>query len=353
MLQSQLKANKTEFDKNGDVIGNLSQRSSLLAEKIEVLKTKIQSLQSILNTDGINTKENARAKEKYQNELAKTEGKLRETEAEYNKTASTMQNYNTQLEEMEAGEQAVAANNFISKVQAVGSAIKASLQSIGNNISKVVNAFKSLETGLTNIGRRSIGITKKLKTNFIDKAIGYAEELNLFNVVFKNLEKDGETTFSKIGLKATQFQNKLNEAFGTNKMESMRYQGLYQSMSQSAGLSPEVANLISENMTKLGYDLASLFNTTEQKAMESLRAGVFAGQTKPLRGYGIDVTQQTYKPVLADLGIDKRVSELSQAEKEVLRYIVAIKQASSAHGDFADTIESPANQLKVLRNQLA
>lgn len=213
-------------------------------------------------------------------------------------------------------------------------------------VQKLSDAFDKAIPKLKNIGI-------SLKTKFIDKAVDYAEELNLFNVVFKNLEKDGETTFSKIGKKATQFQNKLNEAFGTNKMESMRYQGLYQSMSQSAGLSEEVAYLISENMTKLGYDLASLFNTTEKKAMESLRAGVFAGQTKPLRGYGIDVTQQTYKPVLADLGIDKKVSELSQAEKEVLRYIVAIRQASQAHGDFADTIESPANQLKVLRNQLA
>ena len=30
-------------------------------------------------------------------------------------------------------------------------------------------------------------------------------------------------------------------------------------------------------MTKLAYDLASLYNTTETKAAESLRAGVYAG----------------------------------------------------------------------------
>lgn len=238
---------------------------------------------------------------------------------------------------------------LISTIKEVGKGFKegfeAPIKLIGKAINKIKSSFASIIPNFKNLGA-------SLKSKFIDKAIDYTEELNLFNVVFKNLEKDGETTFSKIGKKATQFQNKLHETFGTNKMETMRYQGLYQSMSQSAGLSEDTAYIISESMTKLGYDLASLFNTTEKKAMESLRAGVFAGQTKPLRGYGIDVTQQTYKPVLADLGIDKKVSELSQAEKEVLRYIVTIKQATAAQGDFADTIESPANQLKVLKNQL-
>ena len=230
-------------------------------------------------------------------------------------------------------------------IKGFGSGLLLPFKVLNNTISKIGSSLKSAFAGISRFGT-------VFKTKFIDKAIDYSEQLNLFNVVFENIEKNGETMFSELGQKATQFQNELNEAFGTNKMETMRYQGLYQSMGESAGLDKKYAYMMSENMTKLGYDLASLFNTTEQKAMESLRAGVFAGQTKPLRGYGIDVTQQTYKPVLADLGIDKKVSELSQAEKEVLRYIVAIRQATKSHGDFANTLESPANQLKVMKQQL-
>lgn len=242
------------------------------------------------------------------------------------------------------------------KVIELGTAIKSTLKGFNSGLAL---PFKTIISGISQVGTSIKGVFSGLsklgtsiKTKFIDQAINYSEELNLFNVVFGNIEKNGKTTFSELGKEATQFQNQLNEAFGTNKMETMRYQGLYQSMGESAGLNKQAAYMMSENMTKLGYDLASLFNTTEQKAMESLRAGVFAGQTKPLRGYGIDVTQQTYKPVLADLGIDKKVSELSQAEKEVLRYIVAIRQATAAQGDFADTIESPANQLKVMKQQM-
>ena len=75
-------------------------------------------------------------------------------------------------------------------------------------------------------------------------------------------------------------------------------------------------------------------------------------QTKPLRSYGIDVTQMSLQPILDSLGIDEQVKNMSQAEKEILRYLATLKQAKIAMGDLANTIESPSNQLKVFRQQL-
>ena len=221
------------------------------------------------------------------------------------------------------------------ETQSLGTVIKGAIS--GLNVSAITTQIKKLG--------------KSLYNDFITKAIDTSEELNLFNVVFDNIQENGKTTFSKLGKEATQFQNKMNEAFGTNMKETMRYQGLFQAMGESAGLNDDIAELMSENMAKLSYDLASLYNTTETKAAESLRAGVYAGQTKPLRNYGIDVTQTSYKPLMEELGLEKSVSELTQAEKEVLRYISTLRQAENAMGDFANTIESPANQLKVLRQQ--
>ena len=217
------------------------------------------------------------------------------------------------------------------------------------DISNAFDLSKGLDIrGITNQIKR---LGRSLYTDFLSKAVDTSEELNLFNVVFDNIEKDGKETFSELGKEALQFQNKLNEAFGTNRKETMRYQGLFQAMGESAGLSEDISALMSENMTKLAYDLASLYNTTETKAAESLRAGVYAGQTKPLRNYGIDVTQTSFKPIMEELGLEKSVNELTQAEKEVLRYISTLRQAENAMGDFANTIESPANQLKVLKQQ--
>lgn len=75
-------------------------------------------------------------------------------------------------------------------------------------------------------------------------------------------------------------------------------------------------------------------------------------QTKPLRSYGIDVTQMSLQPILDSLGIDEQVKNMSQAEKEILRYLATLKQAQIAMGDLANTIESPSNQLKIFRQQL-
>lgn len=75
-------------------------------------------------------------------------------------------------------------------------------------------------------------------------------------------------------------------------------------------------------------------------------------QTKPLRSYGIDVTMTSMQPILDSLGIDEQVKNMSQAEKEILRYLATMKQAQIAMGDLANTIESPSNQLKVFRQQL-
>lgn len=225
--------------------------------------------------------------------------------------------------------------------------IESSTNKASVSVGKLSKAFGSL-FGVMAVKR--VGLKAM---EFLDDATNRAEELNLFNVIFKNIEKNGEKTFSELGKSAMRFQNRLNEAFGTNMTDTLRYQGLFQAMATNQGISENYAAIMSENMVKLTYDLASLYNRTEKSTAEALRAGVYAGQTKPLRGFGIDVTQTSLNPTLQALGItDRTVNQMSQAEKQILRYITALRQAQSAMGDFADTIESPANQLKVFKQQL-
>lgn len=224
-----------------------------------------------------------------------------------------------------------------------------------SNLTKMQLVSRNLKGALNFTGL--IYSAKKLFSFFTssaEKSIDYIETLNLFEVSMgKSLDQYGnlESASSKYYTKALKFQNELNEAFGTNIEETMRYQALYNQMAESMGINDNASYIISENLTKLGIDLASLFNKSEADTMEALRAGVLAGQTKPLRNYGLDVTQQTLAPLASELGIKRSVKQLSQAEKMILRYIAVLRQASSAHGDFAKTIESPANQLKVFKQQ--
>lgn len=239
------------------------------------------------------------------------------------------------------------ATNAINKLNNSINKIDTTVNKTTNSVNKFGKAFSttSLYYGV-----------QRLTTQFLkwmDLAVDRTEQLNLFNVVFKNVEKNGVQTFSTLGKEAIKFQNKLNEAFGTNLTETLKYQGLFQSMGENVGIDSYYSAIMSETMTKLTYDLASLYNKSESTTAEAIRAGVYAGQTKPLRSYGIDVTQTSMQPILESLGItDRSVKQMSQAEKEILRYLATLKQAQVAMGDYANTIESPANQMKVFKQQL-
>ena len=265
-----------------------------------------------------------------------------ETLKVYEKLINTITGLNTTLDKTNKALKDITGSNI-------------GISNIEQSAKKASNAVSSLNSSLTKIIsvqgiKRAVAYTK----NFLDESVNRAEELNLFNVIFKNIEKNGEKTFSELGKSETRFQNQLNEAFGTNMTETLRYQGLFQAMASNQGIADKYAGIMSETMTKLTYDLASLYNKSEKTTAEALRGGVYAGQTKPLRNFGIDVTQTSLNPILAELGIDDRtVNQMSQAEKQILRYIATLKQARAAMGDFADTIESPANQLKIFRQQLA
>jgi hypothetical protein len=220
--------------------------------------------------------------------------------------------------------------------------IKETVQETKNLTNETNTLKKALSfTGLLYGIKKAYGIV----SGFVEESINYSENLNLFNVVM-----DEGTT------KAMKFQNALNEAFGTNQSTTVKYQALFQSMSENMGIADGYANTLSESFTKLGFDLASLYNISDESAMQKLRAGL-AGQTKPLRDIGLDITQQSLEPILKRLnltnddGTDKTIRQLSQAEKMVVRYIAVLEQSTSAHGDFARTIESPANQLKIFGMQ--
>ena len=209
---------------------------------------------------------------------------------------------------------------------------------IANAIKKTIN-FSAIYLG----AKQTLSTLKEM-TN---ESIKYTETVNLFNVSMgKGLE--GLNQYYE---KAIDFQERLEEKLGVNIEESMRYQALFNSMTKSMGLSADYAYILSENMTKLGYDLASLYNIDTENAMTKLRAGL-AGQTEPLRELGLDITEQSLRPIAQSLGITESIRNMSQAEKTVLRYIAVLKQAQVAQGDFARTMESPANQLRIFNAQV-
>lgn len=236
-------------------------------------------------------------------------------------------------------------------------AIVESQSKVQDFLEKTSSVLTKVSLGITAFATAIYYTIKKVwnfTLKYTEQSSAYIENLHLFEVSLGKVEDAYgrlDEKASKYYTKGMEFQKTMHERFGTNMSDTMKFQALFNQMATAMEIPEEQAYELSEGFTKLGYDLSSLYNISSEDAMERLRAGL-AGQTKPLRGVALDITQQSLAPKLQELGIDRSVKQLSQAEKMALRYIVVMEQATNVNGDFAKTIETPANQLKVLSTQM-
>lgn len=219
-------------------------------------------------------------------------------------------------------------------------------EKLATSISKAKNQQSLLNKALDLSKFVALGYTLKNVANgfinLIGNAADYTENLNLFQVVMgKSIDK------------ANDFVNSMHDVLGLDTSKLMEYMGTFKGMANNMGILEDKAYEMSEGLTKLTYDLASFYNTSVDQAFQSLSSAI-TGQTKSIREQfkGIDVTQGTLQIDLDRLGIDKQVSDLSYAEKSILRYISILRQSSSAQGDFARTMVSPAQMMKQLTERV-
>lgn len=235
----------------------------------------------------------------------------------------------------------------------LGSANNNNLKKDINNSAMSIQTFKkAFNLGAIYVGAKKVwNAVKGISSDYIDMV----ETNNLFEVSMgKVVDQYGnvDEAQSKYYTKAIKFQNDMNESLLTNRAEIEKYQAMYFSMLKSQNINKDKSYFMSENLTKAGYDIASLYNLSVDDAMGKLKSGL-AGQVEPLRKIGIDVSESALQKVLNEAGIDRKVQQLSYAEKEVARYNAIMQQASQAQGDFVKTMDNSANQIKMFKNQLA
>ena len=166
----------------------------------------------------------------------------------------------------------------------------------------------------------------------------YIETMNLFDVVM------GDAS-----MKARGFVSAL-EGIGVNREESMRYQASFYDLAKSLGMSSKNAYTLSEQFTKLSYDYASLYNMSPDVAFQKLQAAA-VGTVEPIRRLGKDISIAHLQQVAYNLGIEESVRNMTQSERATLRFVAVMQQSGAALNDMERTINSPANQIRVLRSQ--
>lgn len=176
--------------------------------------------------------------------------------------------------------------------------------------------------------------------NAVAKFNDFYEATDLFHNAMGNLSGEADTLISK-----------MQGLLGVDPTKAMTYMATIQSLGTSFGLTSDKAYVLSKNLTQLAYDESSYWNKDTATTFTAMSSAI-SGEIEPIRRLGIDLTQARLQQELLALGFNKQVSSLSQADKAVLRYIAIMKQTANVQGNLAQTIQSPANQIKILKAQL-
>lgn len=194
-------------------------------------------------------------------------------------------------------------------------------------------------------GLKTVGFAISLRklsdliSDAITKSNKYQEDLNLFTVAMGQYAEQ-----------ALEYGRTVSEVLGIDLSDWIRNQGIFNTLMTGFGNTADRAQLMSRNLTQLGYDLSSFFNIPVADAMQKLQSGM-AGELEPLRRLGYDLSQTRLQMIAYNLGIEKKIQNMTQAEKAELRYYAIMTQVTTAQGDLARTLEAPANQLRVLEAQ--
>jgi hypothetical protein len=158
-------------------------------------------------------------------------------------------------------------------------------------------------------------------------------------------------SFGDMRAKADAWSKSLSASLGLNQFELRKTAGVLFTMTTGMGIGRDAAFAMSTGVAQLAADMASFRNIPMEDALAKIKSGL-TGEAEPLKQIGILVDDNTTKTYAYANGIAKQGEELTQQQKVMARYGLIMKQTANDQGDLARTIDSPANQLRLLRSRV-
>lgn len=231
----------------------------------------------------------------------------------------------------EAAKDMGASLKKISKVNVSINQTTKSMSRLGDTVSSAAGFL---------LGGIDAGYLANAFGNATKEATSYFETVNYFNIAMGQFSEQ-----------AYEYAQKVSNVLGINEEDWMSNQATFMSLATTFGNTSDNAYLMSQNLTQLTYDLSSLKNVNADVAMQKLRSA-FAGEIEPLRDWGVDLSKANLQLVALEHNITKPFDQMTQAEKSQLRYVTIMNQLEYAMGDLSNTLNQPANQLRVLETAI-
>ena len=274
-----------------------------------------------------------------------------------------------------------ALANLASQGSKVGSTTRSMTSSLNGYSSSAQRASKS-SRGLASVFGRLYanffwvkrGADKLWQS--IETSMDYIETLNYFDAAFGQVaesavaqmedagSESAEAYYKSFSDRAKELTSKMsgfkiNEngtltatgqpSLGIDPEKLMNYQATFGQMSSSMGVASETSLKLSQALTEIGADLASVKNLDFDKVWNDMASGL-AGMSRTLDKYGVNIRNVNLQQKLNELGIQANITALNQNDKALLRAIILLENTKYAWGDLAETINQPANQLRLIES---
>lgn len=256
----------------------------------------------------------------------------------------TLENFTSRVQQLSAALAPLAQN--ISAIGEGFSRLPARIQQVASAMERQSTATQSTRRSSTDL-LASITLLYASLTKTYDKLTDaitlsnkYVETINLFTA-----------SLGAYAEQAQKYAETVSDAVGIDPADWMEAQGIFYNLADGFGIASDRAYTMSQQLTQLSYDLASFYNLSVEDAMLKIRGGL-SGEIEMMRQLGVDLSAAAMQERATALGIQEKVTAMSQAEKAQLRYLIMMERTTTAQTDMARTLSAPANQLRVLQAQV-
>lgn len=311
-------------------------------------------------------------------QLNQAEKELAEYKAKLTESENSTRSFDSTLKSAATG-----FSNFISKIKNAGAAtlnfaknvrnMKSPLKLALGQISKLGNSVARLYFKYMMLSRVAGALGKVLGISS-----DYVEEYNYFQKAIDKIAQENKGNYKKYGYDdaesyANSFEDRLTTltgkmtgykigkdgdlldtgtaSLGLDITQITNFEAQIAQMTNSVGMMGEASIATSKAMTMLAGDMSSLTNMPLDTVMKNFSSGL-SGAAMAVKKYGMDISVAALQETALGLGVKKNVSDMTQAEKEYLRVITMLQQSKVAWGDLAKTINSPANQFRMLKSNI-
>ena len=279
-------------------------------------------------------------------------------------------------------------SNFLANIKNVSNSSQRAVPQVKNFSRNLSSIESNAQKGSSGLSKLLSNIKKMLalKISFsgfkdmFEKSSELLEDFNYFDQAFNQVAEKSTKTWSEAGFSSAEeyansfskkareltskmsgfdisdtgilSANKTGKSLGMDPSLLLNAQATFAQISSSMGTTSEQATNLSDALTMLGADLASLRNEDFSKVYDNLTSGL-TGMSRAVDKYGINIRVANLQQEAANLGIQTSVSNMSQADKVLLRTIVMLESSKGAWTDLSRTISLPANQMRIFKNNLA